>query len=228
MKYCFFLFALSACGTADSLYHDPDYKKRPLLDVSLMQDDKARLTQEAIQRLLASRVEIPPKAKLAVYPLRRVTMEIDDPRSYEFVQAQKECLQELQRPIALTGRLSEITLMPRLLTPADPSLTRLREVAAVMQADLLLVYEARSELVTSPGFLFFSKDEVKVGTSLELVLIDVKTGVVPYAEAFESLHTESESGGDDRIQETQKRAEKVGTLKALGKAGAALADFFKR
>ena len=118
--------------------------------------------------------------------------------------------------------------MPRLLVPADPSLTRLREAAALMQADLLLVYRTRTELVTSRGFLFFSSDEVAVHCSMELFLLDVKTCVVPFAETFDGLHREKDSGEDQGLVDTQRRSEKLATLEVIRKAAGGLVGFVGR
>ena len=113
-----------------------------------------------------------------------------------------------------------------MLLPSELSLTRLRESAALMQADLLLVYATRGERATS-RYLFIA-NEVKVVTSLEVFLLDVKTGVIPYAEAFEGIRTVKQSDEDDRLEETQRRAEREGILDVLRQTAGSLRAFFAK
>ncbi len=240
MKKTLIVLALAwtGCASAGDLYHDPEYRKREALPASLMRDEKALLSEEAVQRLLASRIQIPEKAKLAVCPLEHRGFlseeweigfhRIHVARPVEFIQAGKEYLTALEDPLVKTGRFVEVSHLPGLLVPAEPSLTRLREAAALMQADLLLVYRTRCELVTSRGFLFFSDDEVAVHGWIELFLLDVKTGVIPYAETFGGLHVEKEASEDSRLSDTQRRAEKEGTLDVIRKAVEGLTAFLSK
>lgn len=226
--------ALAGCGTAGAMYSHPSYRQRDTLQASLLKDEKAMLSEEAVQRLLSSRIVVPASGKLAVFPVDHRGAHGEDwtghsyVRPIEFIQAEKEFLTALEEPLLKTGRFKEISHMPRLLAPSEPSLTRLREAAALMQADLLLVYRTRSELVTSHGFLFFSSDEVAVHSSMEFFLLDVKTCVVPYAETFDGLHVEKEAKGDKGIVDTQRRAEKLATLQVIRKASEGMVGFMGR
>ena len=151
------------------------------------------------------------------------------PRIPEEITAQEAVveayLEALEGPLAATGRFSEITHVPALMLPPDPSLTRLREVAALMQAGLLLVYSTESHIVTWVSPFLFSRDQVRVLASIDLILLDVRTGVVPYAETFHAEHLERERSKDLSIVETQRRAERKATLLVLGRAAEGLKRF---
>lgn len=231
MKYllCLAVLAVPGCAGAGSLYQSAEYQKRPSLNESLVRDDKAMLSQEAIQRLLESKIRIPDRVKLAVLPLGHAGSQGGKDWGYGFtrpmqlLQEHKQYLSALETPLAETGRFSEITHVPSLMLPAEPSLTRLREAAALMQADLLLVYSTRSQLVTWTSI--FVKDEVRATAAIELILIDIRTGVVPYAETFDDDHLEYEASDDVAIVDTQRRAERVATLKVMTKAAGGLKRF---
>jgi hypothetical protein len=141
------------------------------------------------------------------------------------LQARGELLDALEGPLQKTGRFVEITHVPQPLLPAEPSLTRLREAAALMQSDLLLVYTTCAELVTI-NWLFLP-NEVKVHATVEIFLVDIRTGAVPYADVHGVVHTELQSASDDRIVETQRRGEKNALIRALGEAAGGLAGFFR-
>lgn len=213
-------------STAGGLYTSEDYRDRETLTVSVMKPDNALIPEEGIQRLLRSRIEIPARAKLAVHAFPHRSVELGQWSRPEILESRREALEALEGPLTGTNRFSEITHVPRMLLPQDPSLTRMREAAALLQADLLLVYATRSERATS-RYLFVA-NEVKVATSLEVFLLDVKTGVVPYAETFEVIRTVTQSKEDDRLAETQRRAEREGIVETLKQSAASLRSFFER
>lgn len=63
----------------------------------------------------------------------------------------------------------------------------MRDVAALMQADLIMIIKSRSQ--TESKFQMFDKDEVKTITTIETMIVDVKTGVIPYTDVTsESFH----------------------------------------
>ena len=228
---CLALLTFAGCGTAGSLYRSEEYRGRPAINASLVKDDKALLSEEAIRTLLESRIRIPDRVKLAVLPLGHSGTHGEDrwyrreSRDLDFPQQKKAYLEALEGPLAQTGRFSEITHVPAMMLPADPSLTRLREAAALMQAELLLVYSTQSHIVTWESTFVFVRDEVRALASIELILLDVRTGVVPYAETFHDEHLEKERSKDLSVVETQRRAERKATLLVMARAAEGLKKF---
>jgi hypothetical protein len=221
------LLSPSGCASsAGSLYREREYAQREPLRESLMKDDRALLSEEAIQRLVAARIDLPDRIKLAVWrPALRY------PRAplarFEFLQAQKEYLAAIVEPLEKTGRFTEITHVPQALVPAEPSLTRLREAAALLQADVLLVYESRSELIVDPGG-FLDRAEVKSYGMVELFVLDVRTRVIPYADVHDGTHEAKDTREDWDVVDLQRRAQHEGTIRVLREAAASLAAFFAR
>ena len=228
MKAALFLslFAAGCAPMAGELYHDEAYRQRERLQTSLMKPENALIPEEGIQRMLKSRIEIPAKAKLAVHAFPHRSLELGYWERPEILEARKDALEALEGPLQQTGRFSEITHVPRMLLPQDPSITRMREAAALMQADLLLVYATRSERVTRT--FVFVPNEVKVASSLEVFLMDVRTGVIPFAQTFEVIRTVKQSGEDLRLAETQRRAEREGITEALRCTAESLRVFFEK
>jgi hypothetical protein len=235
MKKLICLAALIAAGCthAGRQYHSREYQQRPSLNASLVKDERAMLSEEAIRMLLESRIKIPDRVKLAVLPLGHFGTHGEErgwgaygySREVEFPQERKAYLEALEHPLSATGRFTEITHVPAMMLPAEPSLTRLREAAALMQAELLLVYSTRSHLVTWRGIFHIAKDEVRALSSIELILVDVRTGVVPYAETFDAELLVKEGSEDLSLAETQRRAERQATLRAMGRAAEGLKKF---
>jgi hypothetical protein len=233
MKKLLLLFSLSAIGCAHSgeLYHSRGYPERPRINASLVKDEKALLSEAAIHTLLTSSIRIPDKVKMAVLPLGHSGTYGNENWDYRragitnFPQERKAYLEALEKPLTETGRFTEITHVPSMMLPNEPSLTRLRETAALMQAELLLVYSTRSHLVTWESI--WVKDEVRAMATIELILMDVRTGVVPYAETFEDEHLEREESKDLSVVELQRRSERLATLKVMARAAEGLKRFMR-
>jgi hypothetical protein len=226
---CLVLLTSVGCAGAGGQYRSEEYKGRPTINASLIKDEHAMLTEEAIQKLLSSRIRIPDRVKLAVLPLGHVGSHgayrgWGEENQADFPQQQRAYLEALEGPLAATGRFTEITHVPAMMLPAELSLTRLREAAALMQAELLLVYSTRSHLITWHGNLF-AGDEVRALATIELILLDVRTGVVPYAETHHAEHLDEEESEDLSVVETQRRAERKATVAAMSKAAEGLKRF---
>ena len=63
--------------------------------------------------------------------------------------------------------------------------------------------------------------------TIELILMDVRTGVVPYAETFEDEHLEREDSKDLSVVELQRRSERLATLKVMARAAEGLKRFMR-
>ena len=107
--------------------------------------------------------------------------------------------------------------MPSLMTPNRVSIPVLREAAVRMQADLLLVYRVGSD--TYSKYRVFSKDKAKAYSTCELVLLDVRTGLVPFSRVVSREKEELKQPTDLELSETMRRAELASAAEAL-KAGA--------
>ena len=215
----------SACGDkAGTLHHTARYAERDTLSVGLINDKDAKLSNEAIGQLLSSKIVIPKRVKLAIANLGHQSFD-DWRRSYrpnyyvshveredlEFLRAQLAATKTVMRDSKLLG---EVTLVPPLLLPESPGLTQLRESAALMQAELLLVHRSRSQVVTDINI--FSPSEFTSRVELETALIDVRTGAIPFAETYDVSKTVTNR---DR---TWNQARKLAEQQALEEAAASL------
>lgn len=229
------LFVSAGCAMPSQarLYNNPDYQKRETLTQSLIKSDKSTLSEEAIQKMLTSKIVIANPAKLAIFKFEHSSPSNEryyewSSHSYlessEFIKNSQDYLSHIQKPLEETKRFSEITILPKMLMTESPSLVQMREAAALMQADLLLVYKTDSFLVTDLGFIF-TKDKVNAYGSVEIVLLDIRTGIIPYAHVFDSFHEETSISGDKDVMETERRAEKIVTMNTLGKAADDLVKF---
>jgi len=223
------VLALAGCNAATlSQQQSPAYQARPELQEPVIRASDAMLSEEAIRVLLSTRVAIPGRAKLAVAGLAGRSVSTAEHSWYaapEFLQRRREHLETFVASLRETGRFEEIAHLPALMMERRPSYQRLREAAALMQANLLLVYEVQTQLVYDPRFL--RRDQVKTHGAIDVLLVDVRTGAVPYADTFEATHVELQREGDADGFETRKRADHEASRKVVGLAAAGVRDFLR-
>ena len=122
-------------------------------------------------------------------------------------------------------QICKATPLPSLMIPRQLSLPILREAAVRMQCDLLLVYRVGSDDYWQ--YRTFSKDRVKAFSTCEMVLLDVRTGLVPFTRVVSRERTELKKPSDLDLTETMRRAEDMSATDALNDAAKDLVAFLK-
>jgi hypothetical protein len=94
-----------------------------------------------------------------------------------------------------------------------------------MQADLLVVYRIGTDTYSQDRI--FSKDKAKAYGTCEMVLLDVRTGLVPFTKVVSRESLELKQNTDLDIYETMRRAEQTAAAAALKAAAEDLVTFVK-
>ena len=201
--------------------------KEPIV-TSLFPSDQAVLSDDAVRLILSSKLELPVKAKLALMKFPE-TQGGSYGRYYwrdeEFLKLQQSQVDTLSQALLLSDQITEVIPLPSLMTPSRVSIPILREAAVRMQADLLLVFRVGSD--TYSQYRTFSKDKVKAYSTCELVLLDIRTGLVPFARVISREHLETKQPADLDLSETMRRAERTSAVEALKAAADDLVTFVK-
>jgi hypothetical protein len=203
-----------------------EYAAREPLASSLFPSDQAVLSDEAVQRILSSKLELPTKAKVALMKFS----EAEGSKRYywrdeEYLKLQQSHMDTLSQALVTSGQISEATPLPSLMTPSRVSIPVLREAAVRMQADLLLVFRVGSD--TYSQYRTLAKDKTKAYSTCELVLLDVRTGLVPFTRVTSRERLEVKQPADLDLSETTRRAEQASATEALKAAGEDLVGFLK-
>ncbi len=210
----------------------PAYEEQPTLTASLFKSDQAVMDDEAIRRILSSKVVLAEKAKVAL-------VKFPEPqnaalrfygyqywRSEDYLKTQQEYIDTITRKLAASDRVKEVILLPSLVTPAQPTIPTLREAAVRLQADLLLVFRLASDIYYQPKL--FAQDQVKAYCTCEAVLLDVRTGTIPFATVTTRDRMEKKQKQDLGVNETMRRAETAAVLDSLTAVSDKLVDFLAK
>ena len=207
----------------------PGYAAKEPIATSLFPSDQVVMSDDAVARILSSKLELPAKAKVAL-------MKFPEPegsryygryywRDEEYLKLQQSHVDTLTQALQASDQISEITPLPSLMTPSRVSIPFLREAAVRMQADLLLVFRVGSD--TYSQYRTFAKDKVKAYSTCELVLLDVRTGLVPFTSVVSRERSEFKQPADLDLSETMRRAEQTSAAETLKAAAEDLVGFVK-
>ncbi len=222
------LCTLSACSTVATVATPDDYYTQkaqrsapePLFDI--VQDG---LSPEQIEFMLSHRLVLPQRLRLALLALPGGGYSrgyFDSVGTSQLPsQASKIVLQLRQSP-----RLYDASFLPRLLIPAKRSIGSLRAAAARYRADLLLVYQPNCN--TFHQYRAFRADQVKANCAVEIVLLDTRTGLVPFTAVANQAFMAQKKEGDLNFAETVSNAETRAINQALNKAATSLIQFIEK
>ncbi len=216
-------------GLVSPMMASAEYAAKEPITTSLFPSDQAVLSDDAVRRILESKLELPAKAKLALMKFPAGEGSRYYGRYYwrdeEYLKLQQSQVDTLSQSLLASDQIAEVMPLPSLITPSRVSIPVLREAAVRMQADLLLVFRVGSD--TYSQYRTFAKDKVKAYSTCELVLLDVRTGLVPFTRVVSREKLELKQSNDLDTSEAMRRAEQISAADALKAAGEDLVKFVK-
>jgi hypothetical protein len=187
---------------------------------SLFPGDQLVLTDQQIDKIFATRVAVPDGAKLSViryggWPIRFW--------SEEFARLDQQSMEDFLGKLRAVKRLSTVQVMPEMLLPRQMDIPHLRETAARVQAELLLIYRPGSRSYQKSRFL--KKDATRAYCTVEVAVLDTRSGVVVYTTRASENFAAEQSTRDMSFDETVGRAERQAVGRAMARIGDDVATF---
>jgi hypothetical protein len=216
--------ALSGCVKGpqrSTVMSSAEYQARPAAESSLFATDEAVLRGANIEQILSSKVVIPKRARLTVLQFghRQPWQWWSEELASQTRDLEKGAFAILQN----SSRLAEVSLLPSLMVPEKQTIPYLREAAARYQADLLLVYRSSSRVYDK--YKFFGPEQAKAKCVVEAILLDVRTGIVPFSSVSSQEYVAKKSREDYSFSETIARAELKATASGLEKVAEEMGKF---
>ena len=141
-------------------------------------------------------------------------------RSEEYLKTQNNYIDSLTKKLEKSDRIVAVTILPALLAPVDAGIPVLREAAVRLQADLLLAFRISSDI-----YIQTDVNSVKAFCTFEAVLMDIKTGLIPYTTVVTRDNAQMISIEDDDINDVRIRAEKEAVLSSLSVVADEITEF---
>lgn len=190
---------------------------------SLFTSDEAVLSSEDISRILAHRNVLPAQSRIGIIALGRAFWF---GYSEELARTGTNIQTGMVNRLRASPRVYDASYLPTLLIPEKRTVGHYREAAARYQADLLLIYQAACR--TYDKYRFFSPDEAKSYCNVEAVILDVRTGIVPFSVTTSRDFMVRENKEDMNFRETMARAELRALSDALAEVGDETVSFIAR
>lgn len=187
---------------------------------SLFAGDAAVLSDAAIAHILEYRYEPPAAARVALMPFGRQTWRT---WSEELAAAAEQSEAQVLERLRAVATVREASYLPTILIPERRTVPRLREAAARYQADILLIY--RSHCDNFNKYRMFRPGRSRAFCTVEAVLLDTRTGLVPFTSTASRRFDLVEDPQDVSFAETRMKAQLAAIGGALDEISAEVAAF---
>lgn len=224
---CLFLFSCASYNPNQDFMTEKSFREKPVLKKSILEG--AALNESEAQKILNSRVQLPKKVKLAVLRMKSSVTNLSyfhkgaslksDNIDDSFVTSFYKTLEE-------NDNVSSVNPVPSSLISEGMNINDIRGVAIRMQAHLILVVDANSDLNTE--FRFFDKDTAKSVTSADGYLIDSLSGVILTSGTYTNVAEVSKNSKDYDLAEVMKRAKLESEKKVFGQIAKDVNTFLKK
>ena len=234
MKYTMYILVamlfLSACST-------PQYMAAPAqerfidngepITQSLFSDKNSTISEENIQKILDGNYSLPQRLRIAVV---RVDNSSSGRRYYwsdeQYLKTQQSYLDLFSEKLKQSQKVLSIATIPDLLLAKPQSFTSIREPAVRLQADVVVVYSITTDIYSK--YKLFTKPDIKAFATTQLIVLDVRTGLVPFSTIVTKDQLSKKLEGELDNNEATNRIQKEAVLLTIDEIGKKLADFLDK
>ncbi|MFV0417405.1 MAG: hypothetical protein ACK5KT_01570 [Dysgonomonas sp.] len=221
------IFSLASCMTVKEVPSDMKGAAYGVPDdgitQSLFDDKNATISEENLQTILEGYAFLPEKLRVAVVNIENVRNVQPANRYYnhmwndeDYISSRQKYLSVMTDNLQQQDRVKKVALIPDMMIPPSPSFTSIREAAVRMQADVVVVYSIRGGLYSK--YKLFSSDEYKAFATTQVMIMDVRTGLVPFTtvvtEEYNSKKQKSDFNDTEAIKRVREEAVSL-TLKKV-------------
>jgi hypothetical protein len=187
---------------------------------SLFSSDSAILSDDDIKRILGHRFLLQKQNKIGILSLSGSHWS---GWSDELARVGSDVQSKLVEKLKSCPGVFDASFLPSLLIPEKRTVGHFREAAARYQVDLLLIYQASCR--TYEKYRLLSPDKLRSYCTVEAVLLDTRTGIVPFTATSSRDFIAEKSDADLNLMETMRRVELDALREALGEIGDKVVEF---
>ncbi len=224
-------FVIASCASSrigqTSPYADGGYNDS-LITQSLFNDKASTINEEGIQKILDGSFKLPTQLRVAIVKLENSQVR----RNYwsywsdeEYLKTQQSYLDLFAERFRQSSRVIKLSVIPDLLISKTPSFTNIREAAVRMQADIVVVYSISGDIYSK--YKFLSKPDIKAFATTQLIILDVRTGLVPFSTIVTKDFLAHKGKEEINNTEARNRIQNEAVLMTINEIGQQVTEFLK-
>ena len=209
------LAALAGCATPVAVSANSPAVEAASAEPFALAGSAESLTEAEVERLLGAVVAVRAGGRFAVLQVTSAATS----STYgwrtgsEAGLRSREATVEALRTRLRDGGAASVEALPALLVPAEASVPALRELAVRLQVDGLLVFRASGDLYER--YRLFSSNSYKAYATCEALLLDTRTGAIPFTTVVTTETVTQKNDGDFSDADAARRAVEDAVLQAV-------------
>lgn len=234
MKKLGFLFltgvVFASCTATKQISNPHEYtyvNNDPPLTKSLFDDKSSTISEENIKKILDGNYNLSHNLRVAFV---RLESSQNQRRYYwsdeQFLKSQQQYLELLSDQFRKSDRVKHISTIPDILISKTPTFTTIREAAVRTQSDIVVIYLINSDIYSQ--YKMFSKTNIKAFATTQLVILDVRTGLVPFTTILTKDFQDKKSDSDLNESEAMSRIKNRAVLLTIDEIGKQVTEFLNK
>jgi uncharacterized protein YcfL len=179
------------------------------ITTSLFDDQSSTISEENIRKILDGNYNLPSNlrvsfVRLSVPQNQRTYYWSDE----QYLKSQQQYLDLFSDKFRKSARVKSTSTIPDILISQNPTFTGIREAAVRTQSDIAVIYSINSDIYSQ--YKLFTKTNVKAFATTQLIILDVRTGLVPFTtivtKEFQDKKNDSDLNDNDAINRIKNQA----------------------
>jgi hypothetical protein len=191
---------------------------------SLFTDKNATITEENIKKILDGTLVLPPQLRVGIV---RVDHTAPGRRYYwndeQFLKTQQSYTDLFTQILKQSPRVTAVSVIPDLLLTRPQTFTNIREAAVRLQTDIVIIYTIATDIYSK--YKLFTKPDIKAFATTQLIVLDVRTGLVPFSTIVTKDQLSKKLETDLDNSEATSRIQKEAVLLTIAETGKKLTGF---
>jgi hypothetical protein len=220
-------FFVTSCETTRPTAQAGSTQDRPgedtLIIQSLFNDRSSNISEENIQKILDGSYRLPSTLRIAIVRLEGSKQQRYFWNDESYLKTQQSYLDSFTARLRSSPRVTTIASIPDIIISKSPSFTNIREAAVRMQCDMALVYSITDDLYSR--YKAFSSPDVKAFATTQLILMDVRTGLIPFSATVTKDFLSKKTKEDLDLSQTRDRVLNEAVLATINETGQKIVRF---
>jgi hypothetical protein len=196
-----------------------------LIVQSLFNERSSNISEENIQKILDGSYRLPSTLRIAIVRLEGSRQQRYFWNDESFLKTQQSYLDSFTARLRSSPRVTAIAIIPDIIISRSPSFTNIREAAVRMQCDIALVYSVTDDLYSR--YKAFSNPDIKAFATTQLILMDVRTGLIPFSTIVTKDFLSKKTKEDLDLSQARDRVLNEAVLATINDTGLKIVQFLK-